>query len=671
TTLAVRAAHLLRSDFPDGQLYASLRGAEDKPLDPGEVLAAFLRALGVDGTVIPEDAEERAALYRSRLADRRMLVLLDDVASDAQARPLLPGAPGCAVLTTSRPRLAGLPGTHLLDLDILSEGNAVELLANVAGRIRVQDEPGAARVIARLCGFLPLALRIAAGRLAARPHWPLSRMAAQLNDERGRLDELRLGELAVRASLALSYQGLDDTARMAFRRLGVLEVEDVTGWLCAALLDIPPDDAEAVLDELVDAQLLDVVGTDPGRQYRYRFHDLVRVYARERAAAEETEAELDATLHRTLGAWLALAEQANRELQGPAYWVAHGDAPRWHVDPKRVEALLADPFGWFESERVSLLTAVEQACEVGCASMAWDLANSLAFFVELRGYYGDWRHSHELALAAAKRSGDRRGQGVMLRGLGRLHTIQGRYEDARRCLDAARAAFVDVRDRHGDAQVRCRVGLLERALLRPAEAERCFTEALVIFRQLGDQPGQAYALHLLGVMHLEQGRYGDATVNLEAGLAGFRATGYRTGEALVLHRLGALHQARGNLDEAVSSLRRCLVILDELGERHEHTETLAKLASVYFDQGRAGESLRLLQRCLATFRELGERHLEGKTLRSLGQVYFGIGDEEAARACREQAFAVFRELGVREADELPKPAISEVNAGSSPGINLR
>lgn len=657
TTLAVRAAHLLRSDFPDGQLYANLRGAEDKPLDPGEVLAAFLRALGVDGTVIPEDIEERAALYRSRLADRKVLVLLDDVASDAQVRPLLPGSPGCAVLTTSRPRLTGVVGTHLLDLDILSDDNAVELLANVAGQARVSGEPGAARVIARLCGFLPLALRIAAGRLAARPHWPLSRMAAQLNDEHGRLDELRLGELGVRASLALSYQVLGDTARRAFRRLGMLDAENFTGWLCAALLDIPPRDAEAVLDELVDAQLLDVAGTDAARQYRYRFHDLVRVYARERACAEETEEELDATLHRTLGAWLALAEQANRELQGPAYWVAHGEAPRWYLDPKRAETLLADPFGWFESERVALVKAVEQACEVGSAGLAWDLANSLAFFVELRGYIGDWRHTHELALAAAKRGGDRRGQGVMLRGLGRLHTIQGRYDDARRCLDAASAAFSDVRDRHGEAQVRCRVGLLERALRRPAAAERCFTEALVAFRQLGDQPGQAFALHLLGVMHLEQGRYADATLNLDAGLAGFRATGYRTGEALVLHRLGVLHQARGHLDEAVSALRRCLVILDELGERHEHAEALAQLASVYFDQGRRGEALRLLQRCLATFRELGERHSEGRTLRSLGRVYSGIGDEEAARACREQAVAVFRELGVREADELAERSL--------------
>ncbi|MGH3765795.1 MAG: BTAD domain-containing putative transcriptional regulator [Pseudonocardiaceae bacterium] len=295
TALAVHAAHRLRDQYPDGQLFVNLRGTETGPLHATDVLARFLRSLGVDPTAIPDDAEERAAVYRSRLADRRLLILLDDAACEAQLRPLLPGTPGCAVLVTSRARLAGL-GCAQVDLDVFEPDQAVELLARAAGPQRVAAEPAAAREIARLCGFLPLAIRVAGTRLSARPHWPLSRLETDLADEDRRLDSLQLGDLGVRASLARSYESLDVMARRAFRLLGLLEIRDVAPWVAAALLDVPQTRAEELMDTLVDLHLLDVAGHDASGQLHYRFHDLVRVYAREVAAAAEPENCFERTL---------------------------------------------------------------------------------------------------------------------------------------------------------------------------------------------------------------------------------------------------------------------------------------------------------------------------------------------------------------------------------------
>ncbi|HEX2297717.1 MAG TPA: BTAD domain-containing putative transcriptional regulator, partial [Pseudonocardiaceae bacterium] len=267
TALAVHAAHQLREHYPHGQLYVDLRGTQPQPMDTGEVLARFLRALGVSGTAIPENATERGALYRSLLADRRMLVLLDNAAGEAQVRPLLPAAAGCAVLVTSRTRPAALSGALFVDLDLLDPDQALDLLTRAIGPQRVAAELGAAREIVRLCGYLPLAVRVAAARLAARPHWRLARLATALTDENHRLDELRLGDLEVRASLALSYEGLAPAGRRVFRRLGLLGGGDVPAWVSGALLGDAESEgtrtgAEDLMDALVDVRLLEVAGID-------------------------------------------------------------------------------------------------------------------------------------------------------------------------------------------------------------------------------------------------------------------------------------------------------------------------------------------------------------------------------------------------------------------------
>ena len=287
TTLAVYVAHRLQGEFPDGQLYGNLQGAQGQPLEPGEVLVRFLRALGMDGSSIPDGLEERVERYRMLLAGRRVLVVLDNAAGEAQVRLLLPGSSTCGVVVTSRARLTGLEGARLVDLDTLPPRVAVELLAPVAGPVRVAAEPDAAGAIVGYCGRLPLAIRIAGARLAARPAWTLAWLAERLADERRRLDELTAGDLEVRASIAFSYRALPEQRQRVFRRLGLLEAPDFPAWVAAAVLDLDPARGEELVDGLVDAQLMEVAGEDAAGQLRYRFHDLLRVYARERAAAED------------------------------------------------------------------------------------------------------------------------------------------------------------------------------------------------------------------------------------------------------------------------------------------------------------------------------------------------------------------------------------------------
>lgn len=430
TALAVRAAHRLRAHYPDGQLFVDLRGTQAHPLAATDVLARFLRALGVDRTAIPDDAEERAALYRSRLADRRLLILLDDAACEAQLRPLLPGTPGCSVVVTSRARLSGLGGTRLVDLDVFTPDQAVELLARVAGPQRVAAEPVAAREIVRLCGFLPLAIRVAGARLGARPYWPLSRLEADLTGEGTRLDTLRLGDLEVRASLARSYETLDVLARRAFRLLGLVEIANFAPWVTAALLDVSQARAEELLDTLVDQHLLEVAGRDASGRLRYRFHDLLRAYARELVAGEESQTSRLAALDRVFGGWLALADQAGRSMAGggPARPLEAGTC--WRPDESVVAAVVGDPGGWFTAACQGLIDAIDQAYSVGSDQLGWALGVRMARIFLARGHYDDWRGVCELMLIGARRAVDSGQDSMASRSAGELHRLQRRLDDA-------------------------------------------------------------------------------------------------------------------------------------------------------------------------------------------------------------------------------------------------
>jgi tetratricopeptide (TPR) repeat protein len=661
----------------------------------------------MEGSSVPDSLEERAEHYLTLLADRRVLVVLDNAAGEAQVRPLLPGNPSCGVLITSRARLVGLEGARLVDLHVLPDETAVELLGRVAGPDRVAAERQAALAIVGYCGQLPLALRIAGARLAARPSWSLGRLAERLADERRRLDELAAGDLEVRASIALSYRALSDEQQRAFRRLGLLEVPDFAAWVAAALLDLPPSRAEGLVDQLVDAQLLESGGEDAAGQLRYRFHDLLRVYARERAAYEGPEHEQDAALARAFGGWLALAEAADRRLPSPSFGVAHGTASRCprtvtNLGGRAGDSGTADPLAWFEAERVALVTVVAQASRQGMAELAWDLAGVLRGFLSTRGHLDDWHHTHELALTATERASNRRGQAYMLRGLGQVHIERDDLQAATAQLEQALVLFDDLDDRAGWAYTLTALGYIARLRGHPEQALACFGRAQAAMAVAGDRTGQAYLMWNLGLTHREQGRFADARVCLEQALDGFQATGDHHYAAWALRSLGMLHQDLGEAEPAVACFQAALQVLTDLGDRFGQSLLLQGLGELEPDRAKGKvlveEALRLARELRNQFAEAralwslgGLHHIDGRlpqakecldgslrlwqklrmplyearTLDRLGMVQVASGQPEVARTTWRQALTILQAVGAPEAEAVAERLMPSV--GGKPG----
>jgi DNA-binding SARP family transcriptional activator/tetratricopeptide (TPR) repeat protein len=592
SALGVHLAHRLRSRFPDGQLYVNLRGAEAQALNPSEVLAGFLRALGVEGAVIADGLEERIRQYRARLADRRVLVVLDNAADEAQVRPLLPASPGCAALVTSRASLSGLEAAHPLNLDVLEADQAVQLLAKLVGPGRVAAEPQAAQQIARLCGLLPLALRIAGARLASRPQWPLALLAERLADEHRRLDELKAGDLEVRASLALSYQGRGADERRLFRLLGVLVAPSFPPWVAASVLEMDSVEAEALLERLVDAQLVEAAGADQAGQLRYRLHDLLRVFARERLNEEEPAPTQRASLDRVLLAYVTLAERADALLK-PSGLARYGSDPgrAQQADHPAAVAVDHDPLGWFEAERASLVAAVQQAYDAGLWEVCWRPAESLAGFFQDRAHWDDWQHTHSLALAAARRAGDRDAEARVLGSLGDLHTDRQRIDEAVCCLEQSLAVFREAGNRRGELHCRLSLGNIDLRQGRFADATARLEPTLARCRELGWRGGQARVLYDLGDVHRDQGRLEEAIACLEEGLTLMRAVGDRAWEAPILQSLGLAHSTQGRLGEAIACLNQSLTVARAGGDRHGEAYVLQSLGEVHYKQGRLGRVL--------------------------------------------------------------------------------
>ena len=641
TTLAVHVAHRVRARFPDGQLFINLRGAEASPADPEEALGRLLRALGVDEAAIPEGSDERAELYRSLLADRRVLVVLDNAASEAQVIPLLPGSPTCAVLVTSRAPLTGLGGVRLLELDVLDPAQAVELLGRIVGAQRVAAEPAAAAELARLCGYLPLALRVAGARLAARRHWRLAQMVERLDDERQRLDELTHGHLAVRASLTLSYQALGPAARLLFCRLGLLEAPDVAAWAAAALLDSPVEQATELADRLVDARLLEVAGRDATGQVRYRFHDLVRVFARERSETADPPKQRRAALARAFGAWLHLAERADARLGNPLLEPVYGPAPRWPVDATITERLLGDPMVWLEAERPGLVAVVTQAACLGMAGLSWELTSALTQYLATRLHLDDWRRCTGEALAAARRARDERGEAAVLLSLGTLHGFH-RLDEALACWQAALGIFERLGDDTGRAMCLAALALYRNDRQAFQQRRRQAQEALAILGRDGSPRARACVLHRLGILYHNHGRIALAERCFEEALGLHRGLGSRRGEATLLYRLGVVLIKQGRDDEAASMLQEALAIFGPDGDRMNGTLAKVCLGTALVHLGRYGQARPLLEPWMHT----GFPFVRAWALRALGELYSGQGRHDDARAALREALRLFRDLDI-------------------------
>ncbi|MCB5163529.1 tetratricopeptide repeat protein [Streptomyces bambusae] len=644
STLATHIAHRIsEGSFPDGQLYCDLRGTTPGPASAAEVLGRFLRALGIPGPVIPETLDERAEMYRTLLASRRVLVVLDDAASESQVRPLLPGSRNCAVLVTSRVRITGLPGAHRVELDVLSTERALELLVRVIGPDRVAREPIAAEALIRTVGGLPLALRIVAARLAARPHWSLASMVHRLANERHRLDELTHGEMTMRASLSLTHDGLGFVERQLLRLLSLAQGPTLPGWLAGALLDDDRPFPSDLLEPLVDVQMLDVVGVESTGGFRYRFHEIIRVFAREQLAAHDEPAVQRAALERMMGGWMALAEQAHRRIYGGDFTVLHGSAPRWEPPRTVVDELLVDPLEWLDSEQANLCLAVEHAAREQMDELCWNLATTLVTLFEVRGYHLQWEQTHQQALAAVRQAGNVRGTAALLSSMGSLHLSRSQHHEAREALGTALGLFTELGDAHGRALCRRDLALLERLRGDDDRALGLYGLALQDFDRAGDAVGRANVLTHSSHIWMRRGQSGTAQSQLDEALGIYRSVGYTGGQARTLRRVGQLLLQQREFEQAVTIFTEVLELCrrrgDVIGEGHLLRDLGQALAAV----GRDEQAREFYDRSLSVREQIMDQGGAALVRLDLGRLLVRSGEAARSRELLESAAQAFRD----------------------------
>ncbi|MEU2424176.1 BTAD domain-containing putative transcriptional regulator [Streptomyces sp. NPDC007851] len=645
TTFAIRVAHRLsESHFPDGQLFCRLRGGRADPVTPREVLGRFLRALGLPGPGIPDSLEERAEIYRSLLADRRILVVLDDAASEEQVLPLLPGSRSCGVLVTSKARLTALPGAHRILLNILSQSQSLELFENVIGPQRVRGEPEAAQALIRAVGGLPLALRIVAARLAARPHWSLASMVQRLVDERHRLDELAHGELTVRASLSLTYDGLADTDRRLLRLLSLAKGSTFPNWVGGALLNDPYAYPSDLLEPLVDVQMLDAAGVEADGELRYGFHDIVQLFARDRLYAESGDTERLAALRRMGGAWLSLVTQAHHKAFGDFFLIS-GPAERWHLPESHARMLLARPAEWLENERENLSLVVEDLAQQGEDDYAWEIAVNLAWFYEARGYLDHWARTHRKALTAVRRSGNLRGQAALLFSLGSLHFNRRQLREARGLLSSALEIFQNLGATRESGLCRRDLGTVERLAGDEETALRLFDRAE---RDLGTEWVRSTVLTARSPLLIQRGELERAEAELHTALEIQRARGLARGQARTLQRMGQLFLRRGQVREAREALHEALRTVVAEGDVIGEGYLLHDLGRVNERMGLPVEASSLFERAIAAREQILDPAGAASTRLELAELWLRNGENTRARAVLESAIETLAVQGPSE-----------------------
>ncbi|MFI8106004.1 AfsR/SARP family transcriptional regulator [Streptomyces sp. NPDC086023] len=644
TTLAVHVAHAARPHFPDGQLYVDLQGTDPRAAEPEAVLGAFLRALGTADSAIPDTADERAALYRSTLDGRRVLVLLDNAKDAAQVRPLLPGTAGCAALVTSRVRMNGLAGAHLVDLDVMSPEEAIQLFTRIVGEERVASERQAALDVVGACGFLPLAIRIAASRLAARRTWTVSVLAAKLADERRRLDELQAGDLAVKATFELGYGQLEPAQARAFRLLGLADGPDISLAAAAAVLDLAEHDAEDLLEALVDCSLLESAA--PGR---YRFHDLVRLYAR--ACAERDEqppSERTAAMSRLLDFYLATAAGVYA-LERP------GDRLVEHLSATAYPGLVfpdgRSAVDWLYSEAACLLACVHQNASGGALGRAVDLLWAAKDLAESGANSRQYETTATAVREAARAAGDARAEARARIALTTLLLVSGRFaqadEEARVASELARLtgdpmpAGVAPNDR----------GIIAFYQNRHADGEALLSEAIENYRADGNRPGEASALCNLSRIHVNMGRTTSAVQLAERGLAIFKEMGLALRVANGRFALGIALTRAGRPADALEQLGEALRVFQENRQRLWEGTTNFRIAEAHLSAHRFALAAQHAERALA-LRCIGGEWMRGNVLTTLGRALDSLGQADRARACWREALSIYEQTGAGEAAEV-------------------
>ncbi|WP_426367965.1 AfsR/SARP family transcriptional regulator [Streptomyces sp. E-08] len=647
TTLAVHVGHRLADRFPDGQLFVDLQAhtAGQAPLDAGTALEVLLGQLGVPAQHIPASVADRAALWRSELSGRRVLAVLDNALGADQVRHLLPGASRTLILITSRRRLTDLDGAHALSLDVLPAADAVELFTSIVGE-RATAEPLAVLDVLQLCGFLPLAVRIAAARLHHRPRWTVAHLADRLRDQRRRLSELATQERGVAAAFTLSYQSLTADQQRMFRLLGLQPGRDVSPDAAAALADLPLDDAETLLEDLLDAHVL-----AQHQLGRYTFHDLLREHALATAAAEEPPTARREALGRLFHHYLHTASTAidllypegrNRRPRIPT--------PDTPAAPPRDEA---EATAWLDGERANLMAAGQYAAEHDWLPQTSQLAAILHRYLLGHAHQGDALVLHDLALRAGRRSGDRAAEARTLIDLGEVHFWwHGAYEQAaehyRHALDLAS----ETGDQGAAARALQGLGNVSRRRREYDRAHDHCARSLVLFRELGDRGGEARCLTDLGIVHERRGRHEEAHEYHRQALHAYRDTGSRIGETIVQNNIGLLYQRQGRYDEARRHHHEALELsrrFDFPGDEAESLNALAEAARAMGDLARAETEH---DTALTLAREFSYRPEQARAHDGLAHVHRDLGRIDLAHDHARQALNLYTALAVPEADEI-------------------
>jgi DNA-binding SARP family transcriptional activator/Tfp pilus assembly protein PilF len=649
TALAVRWAHQLTERFPDGQLYVDLRGYDpDQPLPATDALAAFLRALGVPGPDIPAETDDRAARYRSLLAGRQILVVVDNASDAEQVRPLLPGTLGCAALVTSRDSLAGLvarEGALRLNLDLLPLTDAVGLLRDLIGG-RATADPGAAAALAEQCVRLPLALRVAAELAVTRPGASLAELTRELADQQRRLDLLDAGgdpRTGVRAVFSWSYRHLDEAAARMFRLVGLHPGPDLDPYAAAALAGTAVQQARRLLGRLARAHLLQE--TSPGR---YGQHDLLRAYARDLAGAQETETGLRAALTSLFDYYLHGAGTAMDAL----YAAEQHRRPPVHAVTSPVPPLAstAAARSWLEAESAVLVTSARYTADHGWPAHTTALAATLFRYLDVSGRYPEAMTIHTSALRAARGAGDARAEGGALTSLGVLAWRMDRYQHAAGQLRKAATIYQQAGDLSGEARAMHNLGIVSLQQADFAEAGRHLHRSLAAYREVSDRTEIARVLTSLSAADLSLGRWQEADRHLAEALSLARDTGDQIEVAHVLGVLGLATLRQGRYEEAVGHLEPLLALLYEVGDLAGQAQTLANLAEIDARQGRYETAAERLRQSTALWRQIGYRSAEAYTLADLGGVYLQQGDYQRAAEELRDALALCRDIGSRPAE---------------------
>ena len=601
TTFAVHAAHQLADSFPDGQFFLPLHAHTpgQRPVDPADALASLLLTAGLAPQQIPPGLEARAARWRDQVAGKKILLLLDDAVSHEQIRPLLPGTAGSVVWITSRRRLTALQDATVISLDTLPPDEAAALLARLVARSGIGAGDPAVGEMARLCGYLPLAIGMLASQLRHHPTWSAGQLAAELVAARDRLALLRAENLSVAAAFGLSYADLTPGPRRLFRRLGLVPGADFDAYAAAALDGTGLDQARRCLDELYDQHLL--AEPAPGR---YQLHDLLREHARALAAADNL-AESDAAAGLLLDYYLHTALAAGRHFR------ARASAAR-RPPPGRPPAQSSDVStsrragAWLEAERANLHAAVNYAASHGRPEHAIAIPAAISGFLSARGHWDQSAALCQTALAAARRAGDRLGEADALAELGVLQRDMGNY--------AAATTLV---------------------------------QALALYEEAGDLPSQAFALQRLGFLHVVVGDYPAAAASHQQALALARSAGNRRGQAWALGGLGLVQQLTGDYPPAAASHQQALALFSDLGDLHGQAQVLNALGVVQQETGDYPAAAASQHRALALFRDIGHRLGQAYALNDLGLVQQETGDYPAAAASHQQALALSTDLGNR------------------------